>query len=145
MTTATDIEVSWTPDQMVEVTLAEPDDFLKVRETLTRIGVASRKEKKLYQSCHILHKQGRYYIVHFKELFALDGKRANLTLNDVQRRNRITQLLVDWELISVIKPDQIEDVSPLNQIKVIAYKEKSEWILEAKYNIGKKRVVASEE
>ena len=145
MTTATDIEVSWTPDQMVEVTLGEPDDFLKVRETLTRIGVASRKEKKLYQSCHILHKQGRYYIVHFKELFALDGKRANLTLNDVQRRNRITQLLVDWELISVIKPDQIEDVSPLNQIKVIAYKEKGEWILEAKYNIGKKRVVASEE
>lgn len=145
MTTATDIEVSWTPDQMVEVTLAEPDDFLKVRETLTRIGVASRKEKKLYQSCHILHKQGRYYIVHFKELFALDGKHSNLTLNDVQRRNRITQLLVDWELISVIKPDQIEDVSPLNQIKVIAYKEKSEWILEAKYNIGKKRVVASEE
>jgi len=122
MTTATDIEVSWTPDQMVEVTLAEPDDFLKVRETLTRIGVASRKEKKLYQSCHILHKQGRYYIVHFKELFALDGKHSNLTLNDVQRRNRITQLLVDWELISVIKPDQIEDVSPLNQIKVIAYK-----------------------
>jgi hypothetical protein len=145
MTTATDIEVSWTPDQMVEVTLAEPDDFLKVRETLTRIGVASRKEKKLYQSCHILHKQGRYYIVHFKELFALDGKHSNLTLNDVQRRNRITQLLVDWELISVIKPDQIEDVSPLNQIKVIAYKEKSEWILEAKYNIGKKRVVPTEE
>jgi hypothetical protein len=130
---------------MVEVTLGEPDDFLKVRETLTRIGVASRKEKKLYQSCHILHKQGRYYIVHFKELFALDGKRANLTLNDVQRRNRISQLLVDWELISVIKPDQIEDVSPLNQIKVIAYKEKGEWTLEAKYNIGKKKVVTSEE
>lgn len=145
MTTATDIEVSWSPDQMVEVTLSEPDDFLKVRETLTRIGVASRKEKKLYQSCHILHKQGRYYIVHFKELFALDGKRANLTLNDVQRRNRITQLLVDWELISVTKPDAIEDVSPLNQIKVIAYKEKDEWTLEAKYNIGKKKVVASEE
>lgn len=145
MTTSTDIEVSWSPDQMVEVTLSEPDDFLKVRETLTRIGVASRKEKKLYQSCHILHKQGRYYIVHFKELFALDGKRANLTLNDVQRRNRITQLLVDWELISVTKPDAIEDVSPLNQIKVIAYKEKGEWTLEAKYNIGKKKVVASEE
>ena len=144
MTTATDIEVSWAPDQMVEVTLREPDDFLKVRETLTRIGVASRKEKKLYQSCHILHKQGRYYIVHFKELFALDGKRANLTLNDVQRRNRITQLLVDWELITVVKPEQIEDVSPLNQIKVIAYKEKDEWTLEAKYNIGKKKVVASE-
>jgi hypothetical protein len=145
MTTSTDIEVSWAPDQMVEVTLSEPDDFLKVRETLTRIGVASRKEKKLYQSCHILHKQGRYYIVHFKELFALDGKRANLTLNDVQRRNRITQLLVDWELIKVVKPEQIEDVSPLNQIKVIAYKEKDEWTLEAKYNIGKKKVVASEE
>jgi hypothetical protein len=145
MTTATDIEVSWSPDQMVEVTLSEPDDFLKVRETLTRIGVASRKEKKLYQSCHILHKQGRYYIVHFKELFALDGKRANLTLNDVQRRNRITQLLVDWELITVVKPDAIEDVSPLNQIKVIAYKEKDEWTLEAKYNIGKKKVVTSEE
>ncbi len=101
------------------------------------------KEKKLYQSCHILHKQGRYYIVHFKELFALDGKRANLTLNDVQRRNRITQLLVDWELISVVKSEAIEDVSPLNQIKVIAYKEKSEWTLEAKYNIGKKKVVAA--
>lgn len=145
MTTSTDIEVSWSPDQMVEVTLSEPDDFLKVRETLTRIGVASRKEKKLYQSCHILHKQGRYYIVHFKELFALDGKRANLTLNDVQRRNRITQLLVDWELITVAKPEMIEDVSPLNQIKVIAYKEKDEWTLEAKYNIGKKKVVATEE
>lgn len=145
MTTSTDIEVSWSPDQMVEVTLSEPDDFLKVRETLTRIGVASRKEKKLYQSCHILHKQGRYYIVHFKELFALDGKRANLTLNDVQRRNRITQLLVDWELITVVKPEMIEDVSPLNQIKVIAYKEKDEWTLEAKYNIGKKKVVATEE
>lgn len=144
MTTATDIEVAWTPDQMVEVTLSEPDDFLKVRETLTRIGVASRKEKKLYQSCHILHKQGRYYIVHFKELFALDGKRANLTLNDVQRRNRITQLLVDWELITVVKPETIEDVSPLNQIKVIAYKEKDEWTLEAKYNIGKKKAVVAE-
>ena len=145
MTTATDIEVTWQPRDMVEVTLREPDDFLKVRETLTRIGVASRKEKKLYQSCHILHKQGRYYIVHFKELFALDGKRSNLTLNDVQRRNRITQLLVDWELIAVVKPEVIEDVSPLNQIKVIAYKEKSEWTLEAKYNIGKKKVVAETE
>jgi hypothetical protein len=140
MTTSTDIEVTWEPTDMVEVLLNEPDDFLKVRETLTRIGVASRKEKKLYQSCHILHKQGRYYIVHFKELFALDGKRSNLTLNDVQRRNRITQLLVDWELISVLKPEEIEDVSPLNQIKVIAYKEKVEWTLEAKYNIGKKKV-----
>jgi endonuclease III len=142
MTTSTDIEVTWSPENMVEVTLNEPDDFLKVRETLTRIGVASRKEKKLYQSCHILHKQGRYYIVHFKELFALDGKRANLTLNDVQRRNRITQLLVDWELITVTTPEQIEDVSPLNQIKVISYKEKNEWVLEAKYNIGKKKVAA---
>tara|TARA_B100002019_G_scaffold290022_1_gene306846 strand:- start:46 stop:486 length:441 start_codon:yes stop_codon:yes gene_type:complete len=145
MTTATDIEVTWDPTDMVEVTLSEPDDFLKVRETLTRIGVASRKEKKLYQSCHILHKQGRYYIVHFKELFALDGKRANITLNDVQRRNRITQLLVDWELITVVKPEAIEDVSPLNQIKVIAYKEKTEWTLEAKYNIGKKKVVTPTE
>ncbi len=145
MTTSTDIEVTWEPADMVEVTLREPDDFLKVRETLTRIGVASRKEKKLYQSCHILHKQGRYYIVHFKELFALDGKRANLTLNDVQRRNRITQLLVDWELISVVKSEAIEDVSPLNQIKVIAYKEKTEWTLEAKYNIGKKKTVVTTE
>jgi hypothetical protein len=145
MTTSTDIEVTWEPADMVEVLLSEPDDFLKVRETLTRIGVASRKEKKLYQSCHILHKQGRYYIVHFKELFALDGKRANLTLNDVQRRNRITQLLVDWELVAVVKPEVIEDVSPLNQIKVIAYKEKSEWTLEAKYNIGKKKVVPTTE
>ena len=145
MTTSTDIEVTWEPADMVEVTLSEPDDFLKVRETLTRIGVASRKEKKLYQSCHILHKQGRYYIVHFKELFALDGKRANLTLNDVQRRNRITQLLVDWELVTVVKPEAIEEVSPLNQIKVIAYKEKSEWTLEAKYNIGKKKVVTTTE
>jgi hypothetical protein len=124
---------------MVEVVLAEPDDFLKVRETLTRIGVASRKEKKLYQSCHILHKQGKYYIVHFKELFALDGKKANLSINDVQRRNRIIQLLADWGLIEVIKPDTISDIAPLNQIKVIAYKEKGEWVLETKYNIGKKR------
>ena len=145
MTTSTDIEVTWEPADMVEVLLNEPDDFLKVRETLTRIGVASRKEKKLYQSCHILHKQGRYYIVHFKELFALNGKRSNLTLNDVQRRNRITQLLVDWELIKVLKSEAIEDVSPLNQIKVIAYKEKVEWTLEAKYNIGKKKVVTTTE
>jgi endonuclease III len=123
---------------MVEVLLNEPDDFLKVRETLTRIGVASRKEKKLYQSCHILHKQGRYFIVHFKELFALDGKRANLTLNDVQRRNRITRLLADWGLITVVKPESVEDIAPLNQIKVLAYRDKGEWILEQKYNIGKK-------
>ena len=124
MTTAVEPEVKWSQDQMVEVTLNEPDDFLKVRETLTRIGVASRKEKKLYQSCHILHKQGRYYIVHFKELFALDGKHANLTTNDVQRRNRITQLLSDWGLIEVVKADSISDIAPLNQIKVLSYKDK---------------------
>ena len=130
--------VNWTPDQMVEVILNEPDDFLKVRETLTRIGVASRKEKKIYQSCHILHKQGRYFITHFKELFALDGKYANLTVNDVQRRNRIVQLLADWGLITVISPEKITDIAPLNQIKVLAFKDKGEWELETKYNIGKK-------
>ena len=130
--------VEWSADKMVEVILGEPDDFLKVRETLTRIGVASRKEKKLYQSCHILHKQGRYYIVHFKELFALDGKHANLTVNDVQRRNRIVKLLADWGLITVVKPDGVNDIAPLNQIKVLAYKDKGDWILEQKYNIGKK-------
>jgi len=130
--------VEWSPADMLEVTLNEPDDFLKVRETLTRIGVASRKEKKLYQSCHILHKQGRYYIVHFKELFALDGKHANLTVNDVQRRNRIIQLLCDWGLITVLNADKITDIAPLNQIKVLAYKDKGDWILEQKYNIGKK-------
>ena len=130
--------VNWTPDQMVEVILNEPDDFLKVRETLTRIGVASRKEKIIYQSCHILHKQGRYYLVHFKELFALDGKHANLTVNDVQRRNRIVQLLADWGLITIISPEKITDISPLNQIKVLAFKDKGEWELETKYNIGKK-------
>ena len=134
-------EVRWSADQMIEVTLNEPDDFLKVRETLTRIGVASRKEKKIYQSCHILHKQGRYYIVHFKELFALDGKHANLTVNDVQRRNRIIQLLCDWGLVTVISPEKVTDIAPLNQIKVLAYKEKNEWILETKYNIGKKKKV----
>ena len=132
-------EVKWSADQMVEVGLKEPDDFLKVRETLTRIGVASRKEKKLYQSCHILHKQGRYYIVHFKELFALDGKKANLSTNDVQRRNRIVQLLGDWGLISIPTTDVITDVAPLSQIKVLAYKEKGDWTLESKYNIGKKK------
>ena len=132
-------EVKWSPDQMVEVSLSEPDDFLKVRETLTRIGVASRKEKKIYQSCHILHKQGRYYLVHFKELFALDGKHANLTLNDVQRRNRIVQLIADWGLVTILKPENITDIAPLNQIKVLAYKEKDEWILETKYNIGAKK------
>ena len=132
-------EVQWTAESMVEVGLKEPDDFLKVRETLTRIGVASRKEKKLYQSCHILHKQGRYYIVHFKELFALDGKKANLSLNDVQRRNRIVQLLGDWGLVSINSKESIADVAPLSQIKVLAYKEKGEWTLESKYNIGKKK------
>ena len=132
-------EVSWSQDQMVEVTLNEPDDFLKVRETLTRIGVASRKEKKIYQSCHILHKQGRYFVVHFKELFALDGKHANLTQNDVQRRNRITQLLADWGLIGVVDPKKIQDIAPLNQIKVLSYRDKGEWILETKYNIGSKK------
>ena len=131
--------VDWSPDKMVEVSLGEPDDFLKVRETLTRIGVASSKEKKLYQSCHILHKQGRYFIVHFKELFALDGKRANLTVNDVQRRNRIAQLLADWGLIKISNADQIQDIAPLNQIKVLAYKDKGDWILETKYNIGRKK------
>jgi len=131
--------VDWSPDKMVEVSLGEPDDFLKVRETLTRIGVASRKEKKLYQSCHILHKQGRYFIVHFKELFALDGKRANLTVNDVQRRNRISQLLADWGLITILNVDQISDIAPLNQIKVLSFKDKGDWILETKYNIGRKK------
>jgi hypothetical protein len=118
MTTTVEPTVEWSQDQMVEVILNEPDDFLKVRETLTRIGVASRKERKLYQSCHILHKQGRYFIVHFKELFALDGKHANLTVNDVQRRNRIVKLLADWGLITVVKPDGVNDIAPLNQIKV---------------------------
>jgi hypothetical protein len=132
-------QVNWDPNQMVEVTLNEPDDFLKVRETLTRIGVASRKEKKIYQSCHILHKQGRYFLVHFKELFALDGKHANLTSNDVQRRNRIAQLLVDWGLVGIVSADSIQDVAPLNQIKVLSYKDKGEWILETKYNIGSKK------
>lgn len=134
----TEPEVHWSQDQMVEVLLSEPDDFLKVRETLTRIGVASRKEKKLYQSCHILHKQGKYYIVHFKELFALDGKNASLTMNDLQRRNRIVKLLFDWGLVSLVDETLVTDIAPLNQIKVIAYKEKSDWILEQKYNIGKK-------
>tara|TARA_B100001989_G_scaffold126710_1_gene89566 strand:- start:91 stop:522 length:432 start_codon:yes stop_codon:yes gene_type:complete len=136
-------EVQWTRDSMVEVKLSQPDDFLKVRETLSRIGVASRKEKKLYQSCHILHKQGRYYIVHFKELFALDGKTANLTQNDVQRRNRIAQLLSDWGLVTLVKDDVIVDIAPLNQIKVLAYKEKGDWELESKYNIGKKKTATA--
>jgi|TARA_A100001015_G_scaffold254243_1_gene294938 hypothetical protein len=132
-------EVIWSPEQMVEIVLNEPDDFLKVRETLTRIGVASRKEKKIYQSCHILHKQGRYFLVHFKELFALDGKHANLTQNDVQRRNRIAQLLADWGLISIVDVEKIQNIAPLNQIKVLAYKDKQDWTLETKYNIGSKK------
>ena len=138
MSTTVEPTVQWSQGQMVQVLLSEPDDFLKVRETLTRIGVASRKEKKLYQSCHILHKQGLYYIVHFKELFALDGKHANLTVNDVQRRNRIARLLADWGLISIVKEESVLDIAPLNQIKVLAYKDKSDWILEQKYNIVKK-------
>ena len=121
---------------MVEITLNEPDDFLKVKETLTRIGVSSRKEKKIFQSCHILHKQGRYFIVHFKELFMLDGKPSNLTEDDVGRRNTITQLLSDWGLIGIVNAEQVKDKSPLRQIKVISFKEKSEWILCPKYNIG---------
>ena len=137
--TAITEEVQWTTDSMIEVGLRAPDDFLKVREPLTRIGVASRKEKKLYQSCHILHKQGKYYIVHFKELFALDGKKANLSLNDVQRRNRIVQLLGDWGLVSINSKESIADVAPLSQIKVLAYREKGDWTLESKYNIGKKK------
>ena len=138
MTTSTkEPEVSWSQDQMVEVLLNEPDDFLKVRETLTRIGVASRKEKKIYQSCHILHKQGRYFLVHFKELFALDGKETNITENDISRRNSISVLLSDWGLIEII--GDTEPKAPLSQIKVISFKEKNEWDLETKYNIGKKR------
>ena len=132
-------EVNWTQEQMLEVGLNEPDDFLKGRETLSRIGVASRKEKKLYQSCHILHKQGKYYIVHFKELFALDGKQTNLSENDIARRNTISNLLKDWDLIS-IKGDA-SNVAPLSQIKVLSFREKNEWILETKYNIGKKKEV----
>ena len=139
MTKIVEPQVTWSPSMMVEINLREPDDFLKVRETLTRIGVASRKEKKLYQSCHILHKQGKYYIVHFKELFALDGKNTNLSLNDVQRRNRIVQLLSDWGLLSVVNAEQISDLAPLNQIKVLSFKEKGEWTLESKYNIGRKK------
>tara|TARA_Y100000004_G_scaffold58031_1_gene64635 strand:+ start:1453 stop:1854 length:402 start_codon:yes stop_codon:yes gene_type:complete len=130
-------QVSWTQNDMLEISLKEPDDFLKVRETLSRIGVASRKEKKLYQSCHILHKQGKYYIVHFKELFALDGKDTNLSENDIARRNTIVNLLDDWGLVEVL--GTAEPAAPLSQIKVISYKEKSDWTLETKYNIGKKR------
>ena len=145
MSVVTESEIKWSSDQMVEISLNDPDDFLKVRETLTRIGVASRKEKKIYQSCHILHKQGRYFLVHFKELFALDGKHANLTTNDVQRRNRIAQLLADWGLVEVLNVDQIKDIAPLNQIKVLAYRDKGDWILETKYNIGSKKKKTEEE
>ena len=136
-----DTDIKWKQTDMVEVTLGEPDDFLKVRETLTRIGVASRKEKKIYQSCHILHKQGKYFIVHFKELFALDGKNTNLSTNDLQRRNRIVQLLLDWGLVSIVEEskEKISDLAPLNQIKVLSFKEKNEWRLESKYNIGRKK------
>ena len=131
-------EVSWKQGDMLEITLKQPDDFLKVRETLSRIGVASRKEKKLYQSCHILHKQGKYFIVHFKELFALDGKNTNLSENDIARRNTISSLLQDWDLVSIL--GNSDPKAPLSQIKIIGFKEKDEWVLETKYNIGKKRV-----
>ena len=131
---------NWSPDMMLEVTLNQPDDFLKIRETLSRIGVASRKDKTLFQSCHILHKQGKYYIVHFKELFALDGKKATLIENDVQRRNTIAVLLQDWNLLTIVKADEAKNKAPLSQIKIIAFKEKNEWNLQAKYNIGKKVV-----
>jgi len=131
---------NWSPEQMLEVTLNQPDDFLKIRETLSRIGVASRKDKTLFQSCHILHKQGKYYIVHFKELFALDGKKATLIENDVQRRNTIAILLQDWNLLTIVKPEDATNKAPLSQIKIIAFKEKNEWNLQAKYNIGKKVV-----
>ena len=130
-------EVNWTLEQMLAVTLNEPDDFLKVRETLSRIGVASRKERTLYQSCHILHKQGRYFVTHFKELFALDGKQTNLNENDLQRRNTIANLLKDWGLVKIV--GEMGEMAPLSQIKVLSYKEKNEWTLETKYNIGKKR------
>ena len=129
--------ISWSQDQMLEVALKEPDDFLKVRETLSRIGVASRKERKLYQSCHILHKQGKYYIVHFKELFALDGKETNLSENDIARRNTITKLLNDWKLVEV--KGIMEPAAPLSQIKILSFKDKDDWTLETKYNIGKKK------
>ena len=137
MTFVQEPEVKWSPDQMVEVLLNEPDDFLKVRETLSRIGVASRKERTLYQSCHILHKQGRYFVTHFKELFALDGKQTNLNENDLQRRNTIANLLKDWGLVNIV--GEMGEMAPLSQIKVLSYKEKNEWTLETKYNIGKKR------
>ena len=141
MNNSNEPQVNWTPSMMVEVLLNEPDDFLKVRETLTRIGVASRKEKILYQSVHILHKQGKYYLTHFKELFALDGKYANITVNDMQRRNRIAQLVADWGLVSIVNLEAVSDIAPLNQIKVLSFKDKEEWVLESKYSIGKKKIV----
>ena len=130
-------EVNWTQEQMLEVTLNEPDDFLKVRETLSRIGVASRKERTLYQSCHILHKQGKYYIVHFKELFALDGKASSIVENDISRRNTIANLLKDWQLVNIV--GEMGEMAPLSQIKVLSYKEKADWTLQTKYSIGKKK------
>ena len=133
-----EVTINWSPSDMLEVTIKQPDDFLKVRETLTRIGVASRKDKTLFQSCHILHKQGKYYITHFKELFALDGKNSTLTENDIQRRNTIALLLQDWNLIDVVNTTLVENKAPLSQIKVLPFKEKNEWNLVAKYNIGKK-------
>ena len=136
-------EISWKPDQMLEVSLKEPDDFLKVRETLSRIGVASRKDKKLFQSTHILHKQGKYYICHFKELFALDGKSTNISENDIARRNTIANLLSDWGLVNVVGTSTVEP-APLSQIKVISFREKNDWILETKYNIGKRKRTSNE-
>ena len=135
--------IEWSAEQMLEVTIKQPDDFLKVRETLTRIGVASRKDKTLFQSCHILHKQGKYFITHFKELFALDGKKSTLVDNDIQRRNTIALLLQDWNLIDIVDKSKVENKAPLSQIKVLPFKEKKEWTLNAKYNIGKKPNEAS--
>jgi hypothetical protein len=131
------VPVEWSPQDMLEITLNEPDDFLKVKETLTRIGIASRKDKKLYQSCHILHKQGRYFITHFKELFLLDGNKSTLEQTDIQRRNTITTLLSDWGLLSIVNAEAVTDVAPLRQIKVLPFKEKDEWELLPKYNIGR--------
>lgn len=134
-----DIYYDWTIESMLEVTLPDPDAFLKIAETLTRIGIASKKDNALYQSCHILHKQGKYYITHFKELFALDGKESNITVNDIERRNAIASLLEDWELLKIVKPDQIEAKASLSQIKIVSYKDKSNWELVSKYTIGNKR------
>ena len=131
-------KLNWSPESMLEVTLKQPDDFLKIRETLSRIGVASRKDKTLLQSCHILHKKDKYYNGHFKELFALDSKTATLSIKNIQRRNTISALLQDWSLLSVVRPDELENKAPLSQIKIIAFKDKKEWNLQAKYNIGKK-------